>query len=333
MIGVVVAAALVAGGCGQAGRSSTDTAGPAATATATAPSTKATATGPSTEAPSTGASTATTKSPNGATTHTAGPSSTTSTSRRAVSVLQQRSLRSSGVDALLSAFIGGAGGDSCLTSGLTDADLPGPAIAVNLGEDPAKASTSEVFIGEPLDICFYRFLAGRPLLVTVTSPTGTTQRYTVCYGCARSRPTSLLWYTLAGQPLGQYQVVATQETASARATVTVTPERFATIYVAGHDPAESITAEPRGTLVRISFTGYAPSRRVWVLLYRNPDPNSGGMDASYRTRLSLQMSARGEALLTIPTSNADPVGCYVINTIPPAFMPVTVDRGNGFCIA
>lgn len=333
MIGVVVAAALVAGGCGQAGRSSTDTAGPAATATATAPSTKATATGPSTEAPSTGASTATTKSPNGATTHTAGPSSTTSTSRRAVSVLQQRSLRSSGVDALLSAFIGGAGGDSCLTSGLTDADLPGPAIAVNLGEDPAKASTSEVFIGEPLDICFYRFLAGRPLLVTVTSPTGTTQRYTVCYDCAKSRPTSLLWYTLAGQPLGQYQVVATQDTASARATVTVTPERFATIYVAGHDPAESITAEPRGTLVRISFTGYAPSRRVWVLLYRNPDPNSGGMDASYRTRLSLQMSARGEALLTIPTSSADPVGCYVINTIPPAFMPVTVDRGNGFCIA
>jgi hypothetical protein len=324
VIGVVVAAALVAGGCGQAGRSSTDTAGPATTATATAPPT---------EAPSTVASTATTKPPNGATTHTVRPSSTTSTSRHAVSVLQQRSLRSSGVDALLSAFIGGAGGDSCLTSGLTDADFPGPAIAVNLFNDPAKASTTEVFIGEPLDICFYRFRAGRPLLVTVTSPTGTTQRYTVCYDCAKSRPTSLLWYTLAGQPRGQYHVVATQGTASARATVTVTPERFATIYVAGHDPAEFITAEPRGTVVRISFTGYAPSRRVWVLLYRNPDPNSGGIGASYRTRLSLQMSARGEALLTIPTSNADPVGCYVINTIPPAFTPVTVDRGNGFCIA
>jgi len=251
-------------------------------------------------------------------------------------ILQQRGLPPAGVDELLSPFTGGAGGDSCVTSGLTDADFRGPAMSLGPGDDPLKASSTETEIGTPLNICFHRFSEGGTISVKVVSPSGDAQRFTVCYNCTVVRPTSLLWYTVAGQPLGRYQVIATQETAKAIATIVVSPQSLRTVYVAGQDPSLGGTrVDPIGTEFQLSLTGYDPDQQVWLLVYRNPNPTSRGAGATYRTRVPLVMSGRGETLFNIRTGAGDPKGCYVFDTSPPAFRGTVqpVDWGNVFCIA
>jgi len=238
------------------------------------------------------------------------------------------------VDALLSPFSGGAGGDSCITSGLTDTDFSRPSVGSGLGHDPVKATAEETAIGQPWWICFYRFQAGSTLELTVRSPTGTTQSYTVCYNCTKDRPTSLMWYTVAGQPLGRYRLLARQGRMSAEGTIDLGPQDSPTIYVAGNNPAVwGIPSRPIGSVFRVSFTGYGPGQRIWVLIYHNPDPASHGFSSRYRSRVSLRTSGRGEALLTLPTGQGEPKGCYVFDTIPTARGVVLPERGNGFCIA
>jgi hypothetical protein len=231
--------------------------------------------------------------------------------------------------------VGGAGGDSCETSGLTDADFHGPAIAIGPGNDPLKAGSTETEIGLPLKLCFYRFSAGRTIVVEVVPPTGDSQRLTVCNNCTEVRPTSLLWYTVAGQPLGRYQVIATQGAAKATATILVSRQSKRTVYVAGQDPSSAGTrVDPIGSEFPISLTGYGPNEQVWLLIYRNPNPTSRGVSSSYQTRVRLGMSARGETLFHIRTGAGDPEGCYVFDTSPPADRGTVqpVDWGNVFCI-
>jgi len=187
-----------------------------------------------------------------------------------------------------------------------------------------------------VNICFHRFGEGRTISVSVVPPAGSAQRFAVCYNCTGERPTRLLWYTVAGQPLGRYQVVATQGTSNGAATITVLREPHRALYVAGQDPFLNGTkVDPIGTAFQISLTGYDPNERIWLLVYHNPNPTSRGVDATYRTRAPLQMSARGESLFNIRTGAGDPRGCYVLDTIPPAARGVDapVDWGNVFCIA
>jgi hypothetical protein len=300
-----------------------------------------TSTAPSRTAPPSTAHPQTTKRQPPATTfpERSGTTITTTSARGAParprgSILQERGSRPTGVDDLLSPFVGGAGGDSCLTN-FTDADFRGPTVAVGLHFDSTEARATEIGIGTPLNICFYRFSGGRTIAVTIVAPTGSTQSFTVCYHCTTARPTSLSWYTVAGQPLGRYQVIATQGTAKATATITVSRQPDRTIYVAGNDGSGEIEPKPPGTVFQISLTGYSPDELVWLLLYRNPDPTSRGVLATYRIRVPLRMSDRGERLFSIGTGPGDPKGCYVFDSIPPAFRGVVlpVDWGNVFCIA
>jgi len=276
-------------------------------------------------------------SPASTSTATSSPSSFTTTSRaQAKSILRPAGSRPAGVAELLSPFVGGAGGDSCTTSGSTDADFQGPTVVVGSRSDLSESSTIEKEIGTPLNICFYRFSEGRTISVRVVSPTGDAQRFTVCHHCTKDRPTHLLWYTVAGQPLGRYQVIATQGTAKAVGVVIVSRQLDRTVYVAGQDPESGGTkVDPIGTAFRISLAGYGPNEQVWLVIYRNPNPTSRGVDARYFTRVLLGMSARGETLFNLQTGAGDPKGCYVFDTSPPAFRGTVqpVDWGNVFCIA
>jgi hypothetical protein len=230
--------------------------------------------------------------------------------------------------------VGGATGENCKI--FTDADFREPTVSVDPHID--TASSTEMAIGTPLRICFYRFSESRTISVTVVPPAGgDVQRFTVCYNCTKDRPTSLLWYTVAGQRLGRYQVIAKQETATAIATIVVSNPPDRTIYVAGQDPESVGTkVDPIGTAFQLSLTGYEPNEQVWLLAYRNPDPRSRGTGASYQTRVRLGMSAQGETLFHISTGAGDPKGCYVFDTSPtaaPGGEYNEVDWGNVFCIA
>jgi hypothetical protein len=137
-----------------------------------------TSTAPSRTAPPSTAHPQTTKRQPPATTfpERSGTTITTTSARGAParprgSILQERGSRPTGVDDLLSPFVGGAGGDSCLTN-FTDADFRGPTVAVGLHFDSTEARATEIGIGTPLNICFYRFSGGRTIAVTIVAPTG-----------------------------------------------------------------------------------------------------------------------------------------------------------------
>jgi hypothetical protein len=268
-----------------------------------APPDPATTVRPSTSQPPT---TATTTTPPTATATTRVPTTT-----RPVSPLRRTTPRPAGLGAQFDLGLGGAD---------TDCTALEPPSA-----DPAIAGPEQPDLGLLYPVCFYNFSDPAAVQVTIKGPDGSVERHLSSRDPGTG--TAVLWWgSEPGDPLGQYEVEAVQGPRTARATFRLVRQRLPTLRVVQNvlvtDWVEA------GTTVTVVLAGFRPGARVRLHTYHLPldqvDPDFPGVGtlahpgvASYRSSANLTMNSQGELTYRIPTSRADPKGCYAFQTTPP----------------
>jgi hypothetical protein len=266
-----------------------------------APPDPATTVRPSTSQPPT---TATTTTPPTATTRAP-------TTTRPVSPLRRITPRPAGLAAQFDLGLGGAD---------TDCTALEPPSA-----EPSIAGPEQPDLGLLYPVCFYNFSDSAPVQVTINGPDGSVERH------LSSRDpwtgTAVLWWgTEPGDPLGQYEIEAVQKPLTARATFRLMRQRLPTLRVVQNVVVTDWVEA--GTTVTVVLAGFRPGARVRLHTYHLPldevDPDFPGIStvahpgmASYRSSADLTMDGRGELTYRIPTSRADPKGCYAFQTTPP----------------
>ncbi|MCA1692729.1 MAG: hypothetical protein LC733_11230, partial [Actinobacteria bacterium] len=214
-------------------------------------------------------------------------SQTTSTELAAPgSPLQRRDVPPEGVKAQFEYFQEGDG--ACF--GL---DESRPAAVVDF-EKPEMATS---FI-----ICFPGFAPNQPVQADVRLPDGKMRKISSeSFNVPEGVPFSL-WTAVPGDPLGTYEVTATQ--GALRGT-----GRF-TVSVASSPNLVEIEPlfGPAGSVFRFALAGFPPNRNVELYLYRQTEAGP----YSFLTTLSPRMDGKGETILTVHTAPDDPPGVYCL---------------------
>jgi hypothetical protein len=168
-----------------------------------------------------------------------------------------------------------------------------------LGGFPREGQES---IGQSFVICVSGFAKDRPVTVDVLRPDGREVERRVAFNPGYGLH-PLTWTPLPGDPLGRYDVTATQgdTTAKASFSMSLAPIRRVRLmddYV------------PPGRPVRIVLAGFEPGEVVRLDLYRSREPPTGRF--SYLSSISARTDRRGEAVHQFTTAPDDPRDKYLV---------------------
>jgi hypothetical protein len=180
--------------------------------------------------------------------------------------------------------------------------FPPPAEGVD-GGFPPLSEYDEPEIGERFWICPAGFDLARPLRIAVTDPTGKTQTRDIP---APADPGGLRefwdWQPRPGDPLGEYEVRASQGAIAARRTFRLH---------AASAPNISTLTSARGTApgedVQVMVFGFKPHERVHLNIYAG----SAAAEYSYRASVPVRVGADGATIAAVPTAADDPPTCGV----------------------
>jgi hypothetical protein len=161
-----------------------------------------------------------------------------------------------------------------------------------------------VEIGRPhFQICLLGFSPEGPVDVSVRRPDG--REVVEEVPSEGDFPVRRLpWLPLPGDPLGRYEVTASQGSASASGAFVV--RRGSTPRVTAVEPYV-----PPGEVVRLVFAGFAPRQTVRFHVYRAAVDNSTERH-SYLTSLTTQVDENGETLHEIQTEPRAPEAKYLV---------------------
>ncbi|MGI9021797.1 MAG: hypothetical protein ACR2HV_00920 [Acidimicrobiales bacterium] len=169
-----------------------------------------------------------------------------------------------------------------------------------------------VVMGRYFDICFPGFVPDQAVVAECTFPDGTTQERRVddfsLVGPDGAGIAYIFWYTAPGQPLGRYEISATQGRLRATGAFVVeraTRERLQVI------PPEQPTSDDqlppvqarRGTSIPVALAGFAPRSSASLNLYH---------DGDYVTTVTAGVDDTGQTLYQLATEPDDPSGTYCV---------------------
>jgi hypothetical protein len=208
-------------------------------------------------------------------------------------------------------FIAGGADGSLECGDFNPDDFSRPTIRVPGAFEDGPGSRPDVgvtSVGLMEEFCFFRFEAGIPIKVSVTSPTGAVKRFDGCASCETNPP----WFALPGDPLGTYQVTAVQGSLKATGRFTLRPAEDRTLILP--DAWLNWEGVPRGTTILIGVAGFQPYETVKLLFYYAPNLDSN--EGRYRTSTTVTMDAMGQFLYRLETEPSDPKGYYAVRTVP-----------------
>jgi len=110
----------------------------------------------------------------------------------------------------------------------------------------------------------------------------------------------LTWTSVPGDPLGNYEVSATQGTLKGTGRFGVSAA--STPRMVGIEPSSG----PPGTTFRFGIAGFAPNSVVDLYLYRA----EGNGSYRYLTKVPVTMDGLGQTVFSFPTARDDPKGSY-----------------------
>ena len=233
--------------------------------------------GQATTSASVGASTTVASVTNGPTSPPTGPTTT-------LSPLQRRDAPPEGVKAQFEFFQEGDG--ACV--GLDESK---PAAVV----DFPKPEIAMTFI-----ICFPGFTHNQPVQADVRLPDGKVRKITASFFNTPEGVPYASWTSVPGDPLGTYQVSASQGTRQGTGTFTVAAA--STPRTVGIEP----TSGAPGTAFRFALAGFGAGSVVDLYLYRG----EGNGIYRYLTTVTVTMDGNGQTILNFPTRADDPKGSY-----------------------
>jgi hypothetical protein len=164
------------------------------------------------------------------------------------------------------------------------------------GEVPSPAT---VEMGDGFRFCLAGFDPAAAIDVSVQLPDSRTQTRAV-EPAEGSGPRFLEWDPVPGDPLGSYEVTASQASATAMGEFTVELASEPGIRVVGQ-------AVARGDRVQIAVTGFQPDETVPLHVY---GPQPSGTAHAYLTTLEPRVDHEGQLLYELATSADDPEGLY-----------------------
>jgi hypothetical protein len=267
------------------------------------------------------------------TTRTATTGAKTTPSRTSLlhadSPLKQHDALPAGVEAVMAQFIGGAGGGTC-----QDLDAPHQP-AVSLQSTWGGPMIDAVVVGEPVLVCFLYFQAGATIQWQLTAPDGSNDQHTFCFLCeaGESGPGNYAdlqdWESIPGDPVGSYQIAATQ--GDTKVTATFTLQHGSQPLFRVLDKAV-LGVKPVGSTIHIVLAGFQAHQRVNLLLYYEPE---GAGQGKYITSVPVGTDATGEMVYPLHTQPGDPKGCYVVRTQPSVDLrelPYDATTTDVFCL-
>lgn len=228
---------------------------------------------------------AATSSSGGATQTTAGASGTTRVTSPAGSVegaLKRRDVPPEGVKAQFEHFQEGDG--SCF-----ELDESKPAAVV----DFPRTEIASTFV-----ICFPGFADDKPVQADVRLPDGKVRKISATFYNSFGVPNAS-WTAVPGDPLGRYDVSATQGTLKGTGSFTVTAASLPSMVEI--EPAQG----PPGTTFRFGIAGFEANSTVDLYLYK-----VDGGTHSYLTKVAAAMDGQGQTVFSFPTAKDDPKGGY-----------------------
>jgi hypothetical protein len=152
-----------------------------------------------------------------------------------------------------------------------------------------------------------------PISVVITRPDGQTRTSTITevnrgYDAIYLRP---------GSPLGRWDFVATAAGRSSNGGFTVRSPSKRILLAMPEVPGAEISP---GAPVEVHLAGYRPAQRVsFYLYYRvgHRDVGTGETIFQYATAIGQSAAdSRGEAIITFSTERDDPVGTYLVASLP-----------------
>ena len=161
-------------------------------------------------------------------------------------------------------------------------------------------------------LCFEGFAADTPVDVRVDFPDGRTKNITVPNLTPKfadpEDSSRLHWYVQPGDPLGDYQVSATQRGERIKGSFRIQPVSGRYIYVL--PPNLIPLAEgPPGTTVSVILLGFEPSAPVDFYVYRQLDP---GGTFGFVSSSQARVDGAGQGRANLSTSPNDPPGTYCV---------------------
>lgn len=214
-------------------------------------------------------------------------SQTTSTELAAVgSPLQRRDVPPEGVKAQFQYFQEGDG--SCI--GVDKSKL---AVVVEFNQPEVATSFT---------MCFAGFTPNQPVQAHVRLPDGKVRRISSeSFSVPEGVPWAS-WTSVPGDPLGTYEVTATQGSLTGRGSFTVSAASSPNLV------AIEPSFGPAGSAFRFALAGFPPNRNLDLYLYRQ----SAAGTYEFLTTLSPRMDGKGETILTVQTAPDDPPGVYCL---------------------
>lgn len=278
---------------------------PTSPPTAVVPTTVATPS-PTVAAPTVVATVSPTTTPTGAPTAsaTAEPVVTPSATAGTTSTLRRRDQPPAGVAAEL----------EFIATGIAGVCLSNPDEPESIDIDRVGTSAAQE-IGTAFFICFKGFAADQPVDAQVTRPDGTTEQKQIAPnpGLAPTTGYYWIWYSRAGDAMGEYQVSATQGDLQAQGTFTVQAATAPRVMLV----SESVQ---RGDTLAFTLAGFSAGQPVPLYLYYRSETECSGRAPCWKYATALPpvtADARGEGTATLATQPDDPAGLYRVVSNPP----------------
>ena len=151
-------------------------------------------------------------------------------------------------------------------------------------------------------VCFPGFAANQPVQADFRLPDGKGRRITATSFNSPGGLPFVAWTSVPGDPVGRYEVAATQGARTGTGTFTVSAAsapRMVAIEPSGGPP---------GTAFRFGLAGFVARSVVELYLYRSV----GNGAHTYLTTAKAVMDDQGQTILSIPTAADDPKGSYCL---------------------
>jgi hypothetical protein len=189
----------------------------------------------------------------------------------------------------------------------------------------AVVEFDELHIAMSFTICFPGFKPHQPVQAEVRLPDGSSRRMKVQdYSIDEGVP-NWYWHSLPGDPVGVYEVSASQASLRGTGSFTVARASIPYLNVAPRNDG------PPGTTFSLAMAGFTPNAEETLYLYHQSYDDN---DSVYRylTSLTLRMDGNGELLYFIPTSSDDRHGAYCFVDRGPKAAPEYACGRNEFVI-